>query len=793
MSPLSTRAEAQNDRLVAAAVKFAHDIAKQHDEAAGVSSGGGGSGGSGSSPEWVLCAGQLPEYTFKSAADEAGEDGKRPFAVALEWIDDVFTPAARLKFPTVVGLPHGLEFALPTEASIVGRALSVTARIDPAAVQKKKSFKVTHLMIKRVEAAASGDGGDGGDGGGHGGGGEGGEGGESEGSRPPIPSQVLPPVPIVVARARLVTQARYTIAAAARDGDCYLTSGLASAGDITPHEALHPTEAVGGQVQTLRTAAIDCVAGDGPIGGIDASVYRTAEHLPADAAAAEAAMLPWRTPGHWRTEGEEFKSPIFMFGAAVAGFGRPVIVLEERDGAYLNPASCYGALDANGALHRTAARGGAPETIESFYPIPFDQVVAAMQRAEPPLLISFDGVDHHSPFVRVEVAPTEIANDEDVHALDGSLSEGSIESAAEAAGAAAEGVDAAAHDPDETLPPDGVDGDDGLEEQPSPVLEIALPAAEQAVAAAPDEAAAEPAVAEAVEAPQADTLAAEATVAVAAPAKRRRDPEEAARAKAARQEAAAEKAAQRAEAKAEREAAMVAKKAAREAAMSAKKAEREAAAAANKAEREAVAAARAAAKPAKAPKAPVRPKAKAALASALRTLLAHVDDEDSDIPALAASLLSRGKHMAKASTSGISKRAPRPSRPPPPPPPVLPPPPPSSRGRAIKRKAHYGDAGELDGSASSFRSAPVATTKPIVSLAEENGVPQFAMPGNRVWARGWHGGAHKWFKARVVALRVRFPRIHVAFEEDEHGSAHKLALPELDAYVCAADVRELTD
>ena len=31
MSALSTRAEAQNDRLVAAAVKFAEDIAKQHD------------------------------------------------------------------------------------------------------------------------------------------------------------------------------------------------------------------------------------------------------------------------------------------------------------------------------------------------------------------------------------------------------------------------------------------------------------------------------------------------------------------------------------------------------------------------------------------------------------------------------------------------------------------------------------------------------------------------------------------------------------------------------------------
>ena len=51
-------AEAQNDRLVAAAVKFAEDIAKQHDEQAGVTH---------APPnEWTLVAGQLPEYTFHS-------------------------------------------------------------------------------------------------------------------------------------------------------------------------------------------------------------------------------------------------------------------------------------------------------------------------------------------------------------------------------------------------------------------------------------------------------------------------------------------------------------------------------------------------------------------------------------------------------------------------------------------------------------------------------------------------------------------------------------------------------
>ena len=127
--------------------------------------------------------------------------------------------------------------------------------------------------------------------------------------------------------------------------------------------------------------------------------------------------------------------------------------------------------------------------------------------------------------------------------------------------------------------------------------------------------------------------------------------------------------------------------------------------------------------------------------------------------------------------------APPPLAPPPPPPP----PPPPRRER--KRKERFGDNGELDGAASSFRSNPVAR-KASISLADETGVPEFAFPSNQVWAKGWHAGKHAWFKARVVKLRVKFPRIHVKFLEDEHRNTHPLALPELDAYLHAADVRE---
>ena len=130
----------------------------------------------------------------------------------------------------------------------------------------------------------------------------------------------------------------------------------------------------------------------------------------------------------------------------------------------------------------------------------------------------------------------------------------------------------------------------------------------------------------------------------------------------------------------------------------------------------------------------------------------------------------------------------------PPPPPVVVAPPPvapalRSSGRERKRKQIYGANGELNYKASAFRSAPPLRKK-SVSLDDETGVPNWAMPPNELWAKGFHAGKHAWFKAHVVKLRTQFPRIHVAFDSDEHGNTHALALPELSAYIHAADVRE---
>eukprot|EP00966_Prymnesium_polylepis_P006387 146302-Prymnesium_polylepis.1 len=66
--------------------------------------------------------------------------------------------------------------------------------------------------------------------------------------------------------------------------------------EITAAAARKPTTATTAVVRQVREDTIDRLAGDAPIDGIDADVFRTGELLPADAAAAAAAMAPWREP-----------------------------------------------------------------------------------------------------------------------------------------------------------------------------------------------------------------------------------------------------------------------------------------------------------------------------------------------------------------------------------------------------------------------------------------------------------------------------------------------------------------
>jgi hypothetical protein len=130
--------------------------------------------------------------------------------------------------------------------------------------------------------------------------------------------------------------------------------------------------------------------------------------------------------------------------------------------------------------------------------------------------------------------------------------------------------------------------------------------------------------------------------------------------------------------------------------------------------------------------------------------------------------------------------------PPPPPPPQEEPPQPLRSARKRKAKAIFGDNGELDGPASSFRSAP-APRKASVDAASEMGVPAFAQVGQTVWAMGLHCGVRKRFKAKVIKLRKMFPRIVVQYIETETGGTHPLQLPDpVTAYLFMADVEQNT-
>ena len=68
--------------------------------------------------------------------------------------------------------------------------------------------------------------------------------------------------------------------------------------------------------------------------------------------------------------------------------------------------------------------------------------------------------------------------------------------------------------------------------------------------------------------------------------------------------------------------------------------------------------------------------------------------------------------------------------------------------------------------------------------------------GNEIEALGSApgGDGRVWFRAKVVALRTRYPPIHVKFTATLEGVTHRLALPEpVTAYVNADGVRRFAN
>ena len=109
--------------------------------------------------------------------------------------------------------------------------------------------------------------------------------------------------------------------------------------------------------------------------------------------------------------------------------------------------------------------------------------------------------------------------------------------------------------------------------------------------------------------------------------------------------------------------------------------------------------------------------------------------------------------------------------------------------RAPKRR--FGDGGELDGPARAWRSAP-APRRASVSAADKRAVPEWCQVGGQVLAEGWHAGGRRWFRARVLEHRDRFPRVVVEYTADEAGATHALALPTPAwAYVHAGQLQPL--
>ena len=65
-----------------------------------------------------------------------------------------------------------------------------------------------------------------------------------------------------------------------------------------------------------------------------------------------------------------------------------------------------------------------------------------------------------------------------------------------------------------------------------------------------------------------------------------------------------------------------------------------------------------------------------------------------------------------------------------------------------------------------------------MSIADETEVPSWVTVGATIKCIGWHGGSHKFFTARVLEIRARFPRIVVEFTADDTGATHPIALPQ---------------
>ena len=118
---------------------------------------------------------------------------------------------------------------------------------------------------------------------------------------PPAPANVesvmLPPIPQAEVNAQLA-DVGFTKSKSKGNGDCYPLSAMAGF-EISATAARQPRDGTTASVRQVRKAAVDVLAGNAAVGGIDAAVFRVGECLPVDAEATREAMAPWLESGFW--------------------------------------------------------------------------------------------------------------------------------------------------------------------------------------------------------------------------------------------------------------------------------------------------------------------------------------------------------------------------------------------------------------------------------------------------------------------------------------------------------------
>jgi hypothetical protein len=351
------------------------------------SSGGGSSAeASGADPpaeapaiEFVRIEPQPESFTFTEVPSDAG----KTFEVDIGWLQP-FYPGATCRFDTIPGRADGLTFQLP---DAVATAVRIRAVVDASAVSGT-SFTVHSLFMQRAPAQSV-----------------------DPPERQPVPSRILPPKDVSETEGKL-SALGWRLGSAPQNGDCAPLS-ISAGCEITPAQAANPSVATTEAIRILRNDAVQIVAGTGDIAaGIPASVFREGEGLSRATGIAQRAFKAWRKSFHWRGKGSA--SAAFLFGCSVRVHRQVAVLAISEDGAaYQNPARVYGLRD-GAQLRRTPAKGGSPETIQSWMGVPIDTLLESLRsHPEAYSLVKYNGSSHFDPFLydSCTAAPGEVATE----------------------------------------------------------------------------------------------------------------------------------------------------------------------------------------------------------------------------------------------------------------------------------------------------------------------------------------------------------------------------------------------